>query len=151
MEAENKYLNEITVSYSKKRFTSTAVKSSKDVQAVAREIFNKCKCQLELKEYFFIILLNRANEVIGYHKLSEGGICGTVVDIRIAFGTALKSLASGMILIHNHPSGNLKPSEADLRITKQFTESGKLLEVMVHDHLIITEEAYYSFADEDIL
>jgi len=95
MEAENKYLNEITVSYAKKRFTSTTVNSSKDVQAVAREIFNNCKCQLELKEYFFIILLNRANEVIGYHKLSEGGICGTVVDIRIAFGTALKWKAAG--------------------------------------------------------
>jgi DNA repair protein RadC len=148
MEAENKYLNEITVKYSKKLFTNNTIKTSEDVEAIAREIFNKCKCQLELKEYFFIILLNRANQVVGYHKLSEGGICGTVVDIRIAFATALKSLASTMMLVHNHPSGNLKPSEADIRITKQFAEAGKFLEIIVHDHLIITQESYYSFADE---
>lgn len=148
MKPQTNYLNEITVSYSKKQFTTTTIKTSANVQEVAREMFDNCNCQIELKEYFFIILLNRANHVVGYHKLSEGGISGTVVDLRIAFATAVKSLASGMILVHNHPSGNLKASEADISITKKFVQAGNLLDITVFDHVILTSKGYYSFADE---
>ena len=148
MKTLDTYLNEITVSYSKKQFTSTTIKTSANVQEVARQMFDHCNCQMELKEYFFIILLNRANHVIAYYKLSEGGISGTVVDLRIAFATAVKSLASGMILVHNHPSGNLKASEADINVTKKFVQAGSLLDITIFDHVILTTKGYYSFADE---
>jgi DNA repair protein RadC len=116
-----------------------------------KEIYSNTQSEIELKEYFFMILLNRANKVIGYYKLSEGGISGTVVDLRLAFGTALKGLASGIIITHNHPSGNLSPSEEDKRLTKKFVEAGKLLDIAVLDHLIVTNNGYYSFADEGII
>ncbi len=151
METSSCFINEISVMYSKKLFTSKAIKTSADAHLIAREIFEHTSSQIELKEYFFIILLNRANEVIAFHKLSEGGICGTVVDIRLAFATALKSLATGIILLHNHPSGNLTASQQDIATTKNFVAGGKLLELTVYDHLILTASAYYSFADEGIL
>ena len=122
-----------------------------EAEEVARTIFKKSKTQPDLKEYFFVIFLNQENEVLGYNKLSEGGINGTVADIRLTFGMALKSLASGIILIHNHPSGNTKPSPADQRLTKRFKEAGELLEINVLDHLILTTDNYYSFTDEDRL
>ena len=85
---------------------------------------------------------------MGYLKLSEGGISGTVADSRLIFSTALKSLASSLILLHNHPSGNNKPSNADIELTKKLVSIGKLMEIPVLDHLIICQDSYYSFADE---
>jgi DNA repair protein RadC len=106
---------------------------------------------MELKEEFYILLLNRANRVKGWYKVSEGGTAGTVVDPKLIFSTALKCHASSIILSHNHPSGNVKPSEEDLKLTKKLTEGGKLLEIAVLDHLILTSEEYLSFADEGLL
>ena len=102
-------------------------------------------------EEFWILLLNRSNTVISKHQISSGGVSGTVVDSKMIFKSALENLASSIILIHNHPSGNLKPSEADLRLTEKLKESGTLLDIPVLDHLIITDSAYYSFADEGTL
>ena len=147
MKAKIQYLQEITVQYTRQGLYEKPINTSIYAQEIAREIFKICACQIDLKEYFFIILLNRNNQVIGYNKLSEGGICGTVVDIRIAYAIALKSLASAMVLVHNHPSGNLKPSQQDINITKQFKDAGRLLDIEILDHIILTDSGYYSFTD----
>jgi DNA repair protein RadC len=102
-------------------------------------------------EVFRVIYLNRQNAVIKTKTVSEGGIAGTVVDPRIIFKEAIDVLAVSIILAHNHPSGNLKPSQADITITKKMVEAGKLLDISVLDHLIIAETGYYSFADEGLL
>jgi len=98
-------------------------------------------------EEFKIILLNRNNRVLGIVDISMGGVSGTYVDPKIIFVAALKANASGLILVHNHPSGNLKPSDADMKLTAKLKEGAKLLEIEIHDHLIINENGYYSFSD----
>lgn len=102
-------------------------------------------------EVFWILLLNRANQVIKKCQISAGGISGTVADPKIIFKTALEHLCSAIILVHNHPSGNLKPSAADISLTKKMKESGNLLEIPVLDHIIFTDNGYLSFADEGLL
>lgn len=103
-------------------------------------------------EEFWIILLNRANKVIGKEQISSGGIAGTVVDAKIIFRRALeKGPACSIILVHNHPSGNLKPSQADINITKKLRKAGENVDINVLDHLIIAGQAYYSFADDGAL
>lgn len=102
-------------------------------------------------EEFWILLLNNSNKIIHQQKLSKGGLTATVVDVRILFKLALEHQAVGIILCHNHPSGQLTPSETDLRITKKIKQAAMLFDIMVLDHLIVTEQAYYSFADENIL
>ena len=148
MEKNQNYINEINVTYARKAFFNTVIHNSESASEIAREIFAMECAQLELKEHFYIIRINRPNTVIGFHKLSEGGISGTVVDIRIAFAVALKSLASGVILVHNHPSGKTHPSDADLEITKKFKEAGNLLDILILDHIILSTVGYSSFADE---
>lgn len=106
---------------------------------------------IEIYESFFLLLLNNANQTIGYAKISQGGIVSTVVDVRIIAKYVVDSLATGIILAHNHPSGNLKPSEADLRLTENVKQAMKLFDVSVLDHLILTVDGYYSFSQEGIL
>jgi DNA repair protein RadC len=95
------------------------------------------------------VLLNRANFVIRKEAISSGGVSGTLADPKIIFKSALENLASAMILVHNHPSGNLKPSEADIQLTRKIKNAGALLEIPVLDHIIFTNQSYYSFADEN--
>lgn len=102
-------------------------------------------------EEFWLLLLNRANRVIKKHKISLGGVHGTVADPKIIFKTALEELASGMIVAHNHPSGNLTPSQQDIDLTRKLKEAGKLLEIQLLDHLIVAGKQYCSFADEGLL
>ncbi|NVK82724.1 MAG: DNA repair protein RadC [Cytophagia bacterium] len=99
-------------------------------------------------EQFWIILLNRSNHVIKKRPISQGGVSGTVADPKVIFKHAVDDLASGIILVHNHPSGNLKPSHADRQLTKKMVEAGKLLEIPILDHIIFTDNGYFSFADE---
>lgn len=99
-------------------------------------------------EEFWILLLNRANRVIGRECISAGGVSGTVVDAKIVFRKALEYQASSLILAHNHPSGNLAPSTADRQLTTKLVQAGKHLDISVLDHLIVTNSSYYSFADE---
>ena len=101
-------------------------------------------------EEFWVLYLNNANKVIYKSQLSKGGITGTVVDIRLIFKKAFEQNATGLLLLHNHPSGKLIASEADLKITKRIKEAGQTLEIQVLDHLIITENGYLSFQDEGI-
>lgn len=102
-------------------------------------------------EEFWVLYLNNSNKVIYKWQLSKGGINGTVVDIRLVFKTALEQNATGVILSHNHPSGVLLPSEQDKKITKNLKLAGEHLDIKILDHIIVTENGYYSFADHDIL
>lgn len=118
------------------------LKGSKSVSEYLKTIL-----QNESKEYFVMIFLNNANKVMGYEKVSEGGITGTVADPRIIFRKALENGAVSIILCHNHPSGNLTPSLADITLTKKMKEAGKFLDINVLDHIIVSDSGYYSFAD----
>ena len=122
------------------------ITSSSDVYKLMRPVLLD-----QPTEYFWVILLNRANQVLKKMAISKGGVSGTLADPKVIFKYALDNLASAIILVHNHPSGTLKPSEADIRLTKQLKLSGKLLEIPVLDHLIFTDESYFSFTDEGIL
>jgi DNA repair protein RadC len=102
-------------------------------------------------EEFWILLVNRSNRIIKKLRVSVGGVAGTVADPKIIFKKAIEDLASGIILVHNHPSGNLTPSQADRDLTKKMKEGGKHLEIQVLDHMIIGGQKYFSFADEGIM
>lgn len=102
-------------------------------------------------EEFWVIFMNRSNSVIKTECISKGGVSGTIVDVRLILKPAIECLASGIILAHNHPSGNLKPSQEDIHLTKKIKEAAKLLDISIQDHLIIGDQAYYSFADEGLL
>lgn len=106
---------------------------------------------IEFQEECKIILLNRANFVLGIYDLSKGGISGTVVDIRIILSVTLKCNASGIILAHNHPGGNMKPSEADRQITRKLKDACDLLEINLLDHFIICRDSYFSFSENDCI
>lgn len=102
-------------------------------------------------EQFWIIMLNRSNKVISRRPISLGGVSGTVVDPKVIFKIAIEDLASGIILVHNHPSGNLKASQADIRLTEKIQKAGQLLEIPILDHVIFADDGYLSFADENML
>ena len=122
------------------------VTSSSSAYDILMEAWDMNK--IELVEQFSILLLDRCNSCIGISTISQGGISACIVDPKIVFATALKARASSIILAHNHPSGNLKPSEADKTITKSLVAGGHILDLKVLDHLIVTPRSYYSFADE---
>jgi DNA repair protein RadC len=126
------------------------VTSSKDAYRLLFDSWNKNT--IEHVEEFKLLLLNRSNAVLGILSVSKGGISGTVTDIRLIFQGALKTNASGIIICHNHPSGNTLPSESDRKITQKIKEAGNLMDIQLLDHLIILPvEGYYSFADEGVL
>ena len=102
-------------------------------------------------EEFYVILLNRGNKVISVEQISSGGISGTVVDGKVIYRKALLKESSAMVLVHNHPSGNLKPSQADLNLTKKLKDFGEMVGFQVLDHLIISDNGYLSFADEGLI
>ena len=119
------------------------ISSSKDIYELMKPYL------LDLyHEEFWVVLLNRANVILKLGLISKGGISGTVADPKLIFKLALENLASAVILVHNHPSGNTNPSDADIVLTKKMREAGSLLEIPVLDHLIFTDMDYYSFADE---
>src|SRR4030042_3718987 len=122
------------------------IKCSKDVKDLLLPYFIDL-----LHEEFFCIFLNRANKVIKIEQISKGGISGTVTDVRIILKNAVLYTASGIIVAHNHPSGNLNPSESDTKITQKIKEAGNLMDIQLLDHLIISDKEYYSFADNGLL
>jgi DNA repair protein RadC len=119
----------------------------------ADDVYTVIKSHLEdLKhEEFWILILNRRNQIIKKQLISSGGVSGTVADPKIIFYAALQELASSIVLIHNHPSGNLKPSQSDIELTKKLKSAGQVLEIPIIDHLIYTDDGYYSFADQEML
>lgn len=122
------------------------ISGSKDVF----EFFQPVLADLPYEE-FWILLLNRSNKIIEKFKISQGGISGTVIDVRMILKNAIEKLASSIILCHNHPSGNLQPSEADKKITTKLKDAANIMDMQVLDHLIITDSSFYSFADEGML
>ena len=127
-------------------FPKAKVTSSRDGAEFIRQFYGD---DIEIFESFFILMLNNSNNTIGYAKISQGGLTGTVVDIRIIAKYCVDSLATACIMAHNHPSGKRAPSNADKQITKKVKDGLALLDIKVLDHLIITSDnGYYSFADE---
>ena len=142
-------LAEISINYSArvKNTDRAVINSSQSVYNLVRPDWQ----EINIRESMKVLYLNRANKVLGIYELSKGGITGTVVDLRLLFATALKSLSCSIILLHNHPSGNLKPSQADINITNKVKDAGKLLDIQLLDHLIMTEDGFFSFSDEGII
>ena len=122
------------------------IKGSRDASNYMRPVIGDLSY-----EEFWVIFLNRHNKVIEKQKLSQGGMTGTVIDVRLVLKLALEKHATSLIFCHNHPSGNLEPSDADKKITRQLKEAGALMEIPVVDHLIVTQSGFFSFADEGLL
>lgn len=141
---------EVSISYKSGRITAdrNKIKSSQCASIIAREA---AADHIEHYECFYIMMLNNANQVLGVSRLSQGGITGTLVDIRLLFQHLLKANATSFIVFHNHPSGTLRPSEADKTLTKKIKEASHFLNFKLLDHIIITSEDYFSFADEGVL
>ena len=137
---------EVAISYSTNVKPGDRVKITSSLAAF--EVFAAGWPSYEHREYFYIILMNRANKVLGVSQISVGGISGTVVDPKLVFQAALKANASSIILGHNHPSGELIPSDADNALTRKLADVGTLLDLPVLDHLIMNSETYYSYKDE---
>ncbi len=125
------------------------VKTSKEAADLLKQIWNENK--IDFVEQFKVLLLNRANKVLGVVELSSGGVTGTVADPKLIFVAALKANACSIIISHNHPSGNLKPSQQDEQLTQKIKQAGQLLDIKLNDHIIVSSEGYYSFADEGLI
>jgi DNA repair protein RadC len=141
----------ISISFDKilKKSELMKITSSRDAYEIFKRVFNADT--FDWCEEVVMLCVNNSNKVVGFYKVSSGGMTGTVIDVRMIFTTALQCLATGVIIAHNHPSGTLIPSEADKAITKKIKEAGIFLDIKILDHLIITDENYFSFVDEGIL
>ena len=126
-----------------------SVMSSSDAYRIFMDSWNTDR--IEMAEEFKALLLNRANKALGVVLISSGGVSGTVVDMRLIFSSAIKANASSIIVCHNHPSGNLKPSDLDSKLTEKIKKAGKIIEIEILDHLIVTKEGFYSFADQGLI
>lgn len=130
-------------------FPNVKITSSADAAEFIRQFFSD---DVAVFESFFLLMCNRANNTVGYAKISQGGVSGTVIDVKIIAKYALDSLCSSVVLAHNHPSGNLNPSDADIQITKKIKQALQLLDIVVLDHIILTEsDKYFSFADDGLI
>lgn len=140
----------VSVSFDKKLKTSELYKitSSKDCAELFRKIFDADT--FLWSEEFIVLCLNNSNRVLGFYKLSSGGITGTVVDVRMVYTIALKSCATSIIIAHNHPSGRLLASDADKEITQKLKQAGQMLDIKLLDHIILTDTGYLSMQDEGI-
>lgn len=132
----------------KQDFKKAKIVSSKDAADYARNFYYD---DLTIYESAFILMTNRSNNTIGFAKISQGGVAGTVVDLKLVLKYAVQNIASGVIFVHNHPSGNLTPSNEDTGLTRRLKEALKMMDVTLIDSIILGENGYYSFADEGIL
>lgn len=139
-------ISEIRISYTSGHQKKISISNSEESFKLLLSSWSKDL--IELQEEFKVLLLNRNNKVLGIYNCSKGGVSGTIVDAKLVFVVAIKCSASSIIVAHNHPSGNLNPSQADIRLTKKLKEAGDFLDIKVLDHLIISKEGFYSFADE---
>lgn len=140
---------EITLKYKTGEIKKSKITSSTEAYHLLLEMYDNDT--LEYTESFIVIYLNRANNSIGWQRMSSGGTAGTIIDVKVLMTTALKCNAHGIILSHNHPSGNLRPSDQDLSVTKKLVKAGEFLEIKILDHIIVTAGGYYSFQDEGII
>ena len=125
------------------------IRHSKDAYELLKQSWDENK--IDLLEQFKIILLNRNNKVLGIYEVSQGGITGTVADPRLIVAAALKANAVSLMLAHNHPSGSVKPSRQDEELTSKIKEGAKFLDIQVLDHIVLSSETYFSFADEGLM
>ena len=139
---------EYSITAKKQNFEIIKIKSSTDSYEFARKFYHE---DILIYESSFIILLNRAGNVSGYAKISQGGVCGTIVDTRIIAKYAIDSLAESVIFIHNHPSGNTLPSREDISMSKKIKEALRLFSINLLDSIVLSEDGYYSMADEGVL
>ncbi|MBD2704827.1 JAB domain-containing protein [Spirosoma sp. BT702] len=141
-------VNEVEISYRNKTPYQDRIQITRSLTAY--EILHHAwdENKLELLEQFKILLLDRKNNCLAISDIATGGMTACIVDPKVIFVTALQANAAGIILAHNHPSGNLQPSDQDLALTRKLSECGKLLDIAILDHLIVTPRNYYSFADE---
>ena len=149
MQNYKKRLKEFSLKVTTSNFNASKILSSRDAYDYIKQFYAD---DIDVYESFFLLLLNRANNTTGYVKISQGGTAGTVVDMKIIAKYAIDTLSASVILAHNHPSGNVKPSQADRDITKKAKAGLELLDVCVLDHIILTSDnGYHSFADEGLL
>ena len=148
---EKYQVQEIQVSYTGKIPTQQwQIKSSKDAANILQSVWNQNT--IALQESFAVLLLNNSNYVKGIYKLSTGGVSATLVDIRLLFAVALKSVTTGLILAHNHPTGRMDPSNLDKQLTKKIVDAATYFDINVLDHIILSPfDDYYSFADNGML
>ena len=139
-------VGEVELSYKPKFKSLHQVSCSEDVYKYLLPTYKEGT--ICYKEYFKVLFLNQAKQILGYTLISEGGITDTTVDVRVILQAALLTNSVAIILAHNHPSGNTKPSRQDMEITKQVKEAARLMRITVLDHLILTDTGYYSFSDE---
>lgn len=142
-------VGEVELSYKPKNRNLNKVLSSEDAYKYLLSTYKEGT--ICYREYFKILLLNQANQLLGYTLISEGGITETCADVRVILQAALLTNSTAIILAHNHPSGNLKPSRLDMEVTKRVKESAQFMRIKVLDHIILTDTGYYSFSDEGIL
>ena len=142
-------LAEVQVRYQSKTIGKEKIVSADKAHTLLLEHWNMNT--FDLQEEFKVLLLNRSNFPLGIYTLSKGGNHGTIVDLKVLMAVLIKSIASGIILCHNHPSGSIKPSKEDERITNQIHSACKMFNIVLLDHIIITRNSYYSFADEGLL
>lgn len=139
---------ELTIKQLNTKFKSEKITTSLKASDYIKQFYSD---DIQIFESFFILLLNSGNETIGYAKISQGGVVGTIVDIKIICKYIIDTLAVGIILAHNHPSGRIKPSETDIKITEKICKAVELCDSKVIDHIILTKDSYYSFSDNGML
>lgn len=142
-------VGEVELAYKPTTKERSKVVSSIDAYKILLPTFKEGT--IDYKEYFKVLFLNQASQVLGYTLISEGGITETAVDVRLILQAALLTNSTALILAHNHPSGNTKPSKLDIKLTKFIKEAAELMRITVIDHIIMTSESYYSFGDEGML
>jgi DNA repair protein RadC len=145
------HISEIKLYYKPRKTVAPRITYSADAYKQVLKFYDKNT--IALQEQFIILYLNRASTVLGAHQLFTGGLTGTIADIRLIMGIALKSMACGIIISHNHPSGNLNPSEADRTLTDKVKKACDLMDIKLYDHIIVSpyEGTFYSFADEGLI
>ena len=125
------------------------IKTSKEAAEILKQTWDENK--IDFVEQFKVLFLNRSNKVLGILEVSSGGVTGTIADPKLVFVAALKANACNIIISHNHPSGNLKPSKVDEELTQKIKQAGQFLDIKLFDHIIVTSEGYYSFVDEGLI
>lgn len=145
----NNKISEIRVSYTNNDVRRVKISNSKECYQTFIKEWNVDT--IELQEEFKILMLNRNNQVLGIYQLSKGGVSATVVDAKLIFSVALKCNSSAITIAHNHPSGNLTPSKSDKELTKKLIKASNYLDIIILDHLIISKDSFYSFADNGLM
>lgn len=147
MTTQNYSVGEVELSYKRKKKVKTdKILSSSDAYHILRDTFPKG--QINFKEYFKVLMLDTAHNILAWSLICEGGLTECPADVRLIFQTALLTNAKAIILCHNHPSGSLKPSRQDDNLTNEIVKAGKILRIPVIDHIILSDEGYYSYSEE---